>query len=366
MNHDLFSRSEQDARIQRASRMIPDGPIHADLSEQILNDAARYMSEHGITYAALASSIGTSQAYVSTLFSRGDLPARSRDKLLRDLAAWMEEDFRHRSVKIEQSLVMTVVANRLSSLAKNVKATRDIGIGYSPAGTGKTICAKALTQELPGTIYVYVDRDCRSESGLLKRIYATLRKTRRERSRAPMLADIVEELAGTGRLLIIDQAHDLRDAALGLLMNLHDQAELPILLLGTIDTKKRVDKDADPLFGQMSSRVGPRLDLCPEAVGGGGVRSGRWLTVADVRKIFRGGKIRLSDAATQMLWQIATSELGYLRRASRIHRWAEFAARTDKKAEILASHIEQAIEWVDGVRRRPASAPSTEREAATA
>lgn len=373
---DLFQLSEQDARVLKATRMLPtETCVTHPESTQVARDAEAYMKEHRVTQSQLAAGIGENDAYVSNFFNdplRTQMPDKRRDKLTRAISTWMEEDFRHRTNKIETAFVRTIVAERLFGLARNVKATRDIGVGYGPAGIGKTLCAKAFALEFPGTIFLRVTRTSRTESGFMLTLFKLLRRSQRGR-RSPTFEDIVDELRGSGRLLIIDQAQDLRDATYTFLLNLHDEAELPMLLLGTVDVRKRVDADSGVLYGQISSRVGPRINLVKEIAAGGGnggnggKNAGRWMTVEQIRAMFQGGKLRLSREAAQMLAHIANYELGFLRRAQRIHRWAEFVAVREKAGEITAQHIQQSVRWVDDEERRiPMLEDDDRREAKTA
>ena len=355
---DLFQLSEQDARVLKATRMLPnDAPLSDKQLTQVALDTLAYLKEHGLSQAALAAGMGENETYVSNFLfesARREMPAKRAEKLARDISVWIEEDFRHRTNKIETAFVKTVVAERLFGLARNVRNTRDIGVGYGPAGIGKTLCAKAFALEFPGTIFLRVTRTSRTESGFMLTLYKLLRRSQRGR-RSPTFEDIVDELRGSGRLLIIDQAQDLRDATYTFLLNLHDEAELPMLLLGTVDVRKRVDADSGVLYGQMSSRVGPRINLVKEIAAGGGSggkNAGKWMTVEQIRAMFKGGKLRLSAGAAQMLAHIANYELGFLRRAQRIHRWAEFTALLEKATEITPKHIQESVRWVDDEERR--------------
>ncbi len=245
-----------------------------------------------------------------------------------------------------------------------------------PAGIGKTTVAKAICGEIPGTVYVCIDQETCSATGLIAAIYRALKQRPRRHFR-PKLSDLVEGFGNSGRLLIIDQAHRLRDRALETLMDLHDNCALPILLIGTAELHRRVSDDEDPLFGQLASRVGVRLDLLAglHVAGAGkpGPDSGTAavsFSVADVRAIFARGKLKLHPDAANMLARIATYSVGHLRRAVRIFRWAEAIALRNSAAEITAAHVAAAAAMVAG-EPLPTPPPTTgeriaERQEATA
>jgi len=347
--NDLFNKTEHEARVLRVTGMLPEtGPLTDKHIAGVQDDASRYLKEHGVAYADLAAAIGENQTYVSNFFTgAAAMAVKTRDRLARAIVTYLEEDYRHRSARLETAFVQTVVAKRLFNLARNVKATRDMGVGYGPAGIGKTACAMALTQELPGTIYIRVTKACRSEAGLLRKIWSALRRTHRQRRNPPGFDEVADELRGTGRLLILDQAHDLKDPAFRLLMDLHDECELPILLLGTIDVRNKVKADNDPHYGQFSSRVGPRINLLKEFTEATAGRGQQWLTIAQIRAMFRTGKLKLSGDAARMLATIALTRIGCLRAAQRIYKWAERSASAEGATEITLAHVQQSIEWID-------------------
>lgn len=368
MSKNFWDQAAHEARIRRVSRMIPD---HATLTQhnigEILAAAGEYMAQFDISRVQLARAIGTNEAYLSDLFNRKrDLPVATRDKLLRAINNWMEEDFRARVARKPENFVELHSSKQIIEAARNIKATRTIGVVDGPAGVGKSLTAKYLASELPGTMVVTVDYDCRTARGLLKKIY-TASKLRRNARKNPALADVVERLAGSGRLLVIDQAHDLLNAgAFKLIQDLHDACELPILLLGTIDIHRQLADDEDPQFGQLASRIGLRVHLFDELfrVSKGGRRL-QWVSVDELRRIFDHGKLKLHNDTLRLLCQIANWEIGHLRRVKWLVRYAEGIARAAKAKVILPAHLEKSIKMVAGERRELPALDPADAEAAT-
>ena len=196
-------------------------------------------------------------------------------------------------------------------------------------------------------VIVTVRFDSRAATTLLRAIGKAVNL--RHESTHGRFEALVDRLADTGRLLIIDQAHDLRDSALKLVMDLHDAAELPVLLVGTVDIHKRLVADEDPQYGQLSSRVGLRCDLLPEVLEplrGGRLRE--WVSIDQLAAMFNAGKLKLHREGLEMLWHMANGDVGHLRRCRHVVRLAETLALHAGHSEILAADVRAATRLVDG------------------
>jgi len=353
----FWEQTAQDARIKRVSRMIPDTdtPLSDFQLREVVNAVRAYMSEFDITQAEVARAIGESETYVSNVLGlkNTSLPAAKRDELIRKLNHWIEADFRQRSNKRPEGFVHIATAKAIIEAARNVREVGTIGTVVGAAGLGKTLTARWLAgagdSQLPGTMLVPVDQDCRNAMGLLRKVYAAS-KLRRNTRKHPALADVIPRLAGSGRLLIIDQAHDLANVtAFKLIQDLHDACELPIMLLGTVDINERTQDDQDPQFGQLSSRIGLRVDLRSVTMRLSPTkRRLQWISADELSRIFDRGKINFHPDTLRALVPIANWEPGHLRRVKWLVRYAEAAARGDKSNLITIKHLETAIKIVKG------------------
>jgi len=232
-----------------------------------------------------AQKLGTDAGYISAFFGNvakfEALPAGSLQKLARLLNEWAEADHRRTRSRTEQAFVSTIVAERIIKVARHVCETGDIGLIHGLAGIGKSTTLVELQKLVPASLYILLTTDCTRRSGFLRALRDAVWQTRSP-SRAT-LADIIERLKMSDRLLLLDNADVLDPACYQVIMDLHDVAGVPILLAGTYKLLTKLTHDADPLRGQMSSRSRCRARPHPDARGVGcknrrGRRAGRGMT----------------------------------------------------------------------------------------
>jgi len=328
--------------------MIPArGSLTDRLRDEIVAALTAYMQDAGLSQDDVARAIGVNKTYLSNIFTgSGNLPPDTRDQILRDANNWLDREARARENRRPDTFVETRVARRIIDLAERLKERADIALAYGPAGIGKTLTAQAIQAEL-GAVYVMIDEDCQSPVGLRHKIYNAL--SRRHRNRNVTVAEVVQKLAlpdrvATRNLVILDEAQDLRAAAFTMLRKIQEQASCSLLFLGTVDLDQRLSSDDDIEFGQLSSRVGIRLNLARELTGAthGGQPAERLFTVEDIRALFAHAKVKLHPATARMLATIANSTRGTLRRVERLHFWALKVALRKHAERIMPEHVQAA------------------------
>ena len=142
----FWDQAAQDARVRKVSRMIPDDVTltHHNIGE-ILAAATQYLAEFDISQVQLARAIGTNEAYISDLFGRKrDLPVGTRDKLLRAINNWMEEDFRARVARKPENFVELKSSKRIIEAARAAGCILATGENIR-RGLSARACAWALT-----------------------------------------------------------------------------------------------------------------------------------------------------------------------------------------------------------------------------
>jgi DNA transposition AAA+ family ATPase len=350
--------------------MIPaDRPLAPIERGRIEDDLKRFLAERGYTQADLARGVRENQADISQLLSGADkLKLEKRDELLRKATAWMELEYRAVANRRPSNFAQTRVAKRMYAIARKLTERADIGICWGPAGIGKSTVIAAIQAELPNVIVVAVRDSTRCRGTFLRALWGAMNLRQRRGGRASLYELVAEQLRQSARvatrpLLVIDQAHLLAQATQQIIMDLHDECAASVLLVGTVDVHRRVTDDEDVRYGQFSSRVGLRCDLCPELFGGVEPCGRRKLfTVDDIRRIFQSGKVRLAPDALNLLCETANASNGHLRRVDRLVHWAEAVARKGVTSEhavtITAKHLRAAERVVvsDELRREAVAA----------
>lgn len=348
--------------------MVPvSGELALDVRRDIIRAVELHMKATGLSQSDVAEAVGQSPTYVNNVLTESpSIPPATRDRILRDLNNWLEREARAREAQRPDDFVRTRVAERLIALAERLTERADMAIAFGPAGIGKTTTAQAIAAEIRTAVLVTAGYDTRTPKMLVNQLYLAVSRRGRPRGRIT-LESVIERLrmpsrVHTRNLVVIDQAHQLPDSAWSVLMELHDKAQCSILLVGTIDLRARSRTDDDEEFGQLSSRVGMRVNLAPELSGSlapGAKSRTNCFTVTDIRRLFAHSKLKLHSDAARMLARIANTRRGTLRRVCRLFDWAEVAARQAGVDTITVEHIRAAGELVEEDFELPAVEPET-------
>ncbi len=300
-----------------------------------------YIKRHSLKYAAIARQLSVPSSTLSEVL-RGKYKG-DPDSILRKLNAWIDDDAGRRNKDKPLGFYETNVFKAIRDAARYAKrhALTDpamqfaqddsrIVLAYGPSGCGKTMGAKALVHDDPNAIYVRIRTNGGTAKGVLDAIidyckwagrsYLTQRQT-----------FIMDRLRGSGRLLIIDEAHRLSRTGYEVLRDLADECGIPILLLGTSEIKDRVhriragaDKARDDQFCR---RVGYTVDLLRGTDGQGGTKRPIF-SLDEIVAIFHDDEVRLTDDGAEFLCILAnTIGIGSLGMAKNIYHNAMMYAR---------------------------------------
>lgn len=316
--------------------MLPtDRPLTPQEIEQVARDFKRWAKEHRRSFASVSKSLG--EGFSPTVLSTfsNSIYKGDAERIARAVNAYMEREGRTADVVKPAGFVTTDVAERILAVVYAAVHARAMGLITGSAGVGKTMTLKAAAQMYPGAIYLRIAQAERRTTGMLTSLATELGVPGRS-SVSKIYRLLVEALKGSARPIIIDEAHKCLPDALEALRDLHDEAEVPIILAGTINVKKNVD-DYSAHFGQFSSRIVARVDIAEQMVSPRGKGPRQLFSEAEIRRLFEGGQLRLTDDAVDYLVDLAnTPGHGHLRLVVRMVELASMAKTVASSGRIDA------------------------------
>lgn len=350
---DAWQTSQDDNPIQAAlsteARHMPSlavrinqgGALTDTQRGQIRRAIAVHTKKHGLSYKALARQINASPSTISEVVN--DKYKGNSDDILRKLNAWIDDDAGRRDKSKPLGFYETNIFKAIRSAAKFAKrhaVTGDINqlqaerarivMAYGPSGCGKTLGARAICADDPNAIYVRIRTGRGNLHGILNLIVESC-QWRGRPFHQKQLEFVFDKLRGSGRLLIVDEAHKLVEKGYELLRDLTDECGIPILLLGTSEIQDRVHRIRAGVGkgrdDQFCRRVGYTVDLLKGTDGRGGDKRPIF-SLDEVVAIFHDADVRLTPDGAEFLCVLAnTIGLGSLGMASNIYQNALMAAR---------------------------------------
>jgi len=303
---DILDRIAQDARRLRVARNLPEGKLSWDWIQRVQQDFEELLHAQGLSVQQVSRKLGKgfSPSTLSQFRSMesGDEYIGDIDRIVRGINQFIETYVRSQQVQRPRDWIDTAVAKRMMSVIRNSVELTSIGIIYSDAGRGKTMTLQAASQTFPGSILLRIGRRSRTCPGLARTLARTLRM-KSNRTTGDLEEALIDQLTGSGRLILIDEAHQLDFAALELLRDLHDECALPIVFAGTIDINKKLT-DSDVFYGQFNRRVAARYDVTENQRDGGGSTKPLH-SVDEIRRMFQGEQVRLTDDGATTLMHMA-------------------------------------------------------------
>lgn len=211
-----------------------------------------FQRKHGMSDEKLGRLLGSSATYVSRYRNNkfsGDLvafEATAEAVMLR--YELMEGD----EAEISQAGFCVEAVHAFLQL---IQQQRQLGVGYGPAGRGKTKASQLYALQHPGTIYVHV-WDWTSRKDLLLADIARAAGVRRAKTDATLSAALVRTLRESDRLLIIDNAHEITPAGRRWIADFWDASQIPIALIGNPQIVAQFETN-----DQHASRLGRCVDV---------------------------------------------------------------------------------------------------------
>ena len=206
-------------------------------------------STYDLTDTYVAKAIGVSKATVSLWLKHkynGDnvkLTEQIKNFIVREklrLTNW--------SIPIVEISIMEYV----KEIARLCHTRGRIGVCVGAAGLGKTIAAKEYVAKFMDAVLIESDYSYTARSLLLE-LHHKLGLSCKG-SAYNLMNEVVDKLHNSGRLIIIDEAENLRREALEMTRRIHDKTGVGLLLIGRDILLKNL-RGHENQFDQMYSRV---------------------------------------------------------------------------------------------------------------
>lgn len=209
--------------------------------------------------------------------------------------------------------VMIRAAEAIWEMAQWIMDHQQIGCFVMNAGCGKTMTLAALAKQMPGAVMVTVRSTSASAKSFLQTWASALFLNPKGRSKDTQ-DRIIGCLRGSSRLQLIDEAHKLPRDTLNVIREVWDAARCPILMAATpvftqTLTVSQPDTLGAELMDQLYSRIGIFRDMRSLENPDTGVPE-KLFTVADIRKVFCRGRIRVARDGLDFLAQVANARAG--------------------------------------------------------
>lgn len=339
---DILTKLHEDARRLRVAQQLPQsGKISQQKARAISQEFDAIIDKHGLSLAQVANRLGA--GYSSSTLSgwrsacrdsakreqfRGDF-----DRICRTVNEWMEAFESASEAPRYEQFVDIRTARLMYQVIRQAHRNRAIGVITGDAGRGKTMTMKYAAEQFPGSVYFRISQFCRTPAAIAKQLARKL-GLKHGGTLVNIYTALVEQLAGSERLLLIDEAHQMTHRAREFLRDLHDECEIPLVLGGTRQIEDQVH-DPDLFFGQFGRRVVARYDVNEQVRSApGDPEPTRMIhSLEEMRKVFASERVKFTPDGIVALARIANLEgFGGLGLAKQIVLIAHTVAEREQRA----------------------------------
>lgn len=222
-------------------------PIRPELLAQI----RAYKTEHKLSDDKFARLVGASGSQVNRALN-GKFEG-SPDTFESKVEDFFKSEPTRRAAREE------LFENEFSRSVKNfldtVRRTGDMGLAYAAAGKGKTSGVRLYLAENPTAIGIELSKWNAGADGITRLMFNSIdaRSWRGNVARGDFLVD---RLAGSRRLVIVDNAHRMTSGAREWIFDFHDATKCPVALIGNPEIL-----DPIRMNDQQFSRIGLRREI---------------------------------------------------------------------------------------------------------
>ena len=184
----------------------------------------------------------------------GQYNAKPTAKLVQIIDAVERQKLRDQDGRAELPHVETSVHKQIFQLIARAHRDRDIGIFAGNPGIGKTRGLIYYAMRTPGAAMVGASLGL-THSTFMKTLADACRVEYRRTAKADEIAlEITKAVAGTDRIILVDEANYLADQSLEQLRRISDQCGIAVMLVGMPELIARI-QGIEGRLGQLASRI---------------------------------------------------------------------------------------------------------------
>ena len=282
-----------------------------------------HLDEAGLSIAQAAREIGRGESTISRWLN--DVYTGDNSAVEALVARWLETqaEMAKRSLAaagLDRYAETGVAAQVMGALAY-AQAEADIVTIVGPSGRGKTRAAERYCATRSGAFYLAVSGAVFTLPGLLSEVSEAVGNTIAPRSALAAEKTVIRSLRDRNYLLVVDEAHFLRDSLLDELRIIRDRARCGLALVANESIEMALNRR-----DQIAGRVGLKLDLSAQPV-------------ADVEAIAAGPLGRRPDKAELKILTAAARGPGGLHALRRLLARAFMVARAEERERIAPADI---------------------------
>lgn len=214
------------------------------------------------TQSRVAKETGLSTTTLSQVLA-GTYPA-DPTRVLEKLAAWLaaREERQQARLPALPGYVATPTAQRVLAALAYAQMAADVAVVYGAAGVGKTTAIAEYVRTRPAVWVAVMTPAHAGVRAALEEVAMACGVKECPQSPARIHRELVGRLAGTGGLLVVDEAQHLSVGALDALRSLHDAAGVGLALVGNDLIYTRMTGGSRAAYlDRLFSRIGRRVSV---------------------------------------------------------------------------------------------------------
>jgi len=222
-------------------------PFHVELKDALVE----YRTRHNLSLVELGQQLASNATQVSRYLN--GKPVGDVDRLEDIIEDVLKNE--HRRKESRGKLFTTPVSHALAGTCEIIRETNDMGLVFGPAGIGKS-CAIELYAAANPTSIPATTTTWRCTGQAIEALICAGVSMRGWGGNTNRGTYLTSKLSGSNRLIIVDNAHKLRQSGLAWLFDFHDATQCPIALVGNpsvLDVIRQND--------QWFSRIGIKREL---------------------------------------------------------------------------------------------------------